>query len=74
MQKLEKPEAIQWPAAGGGLWYRSPLCRQVCNKGWQGIFAAVDYKAGEAVSAEYPFAVAAQWPMAPCLYILLNHP
>ena len=61
--KLEKPEAIQWPAAGGVFGTAVLYADKFATKDGKGAFAAVEYKAGEAVSAEYPFAVAAQWPM-----------
>ena len=61
--KLEKPEAVQWPAAGGVFGTAVLYADKFATKDGKGIFAAVDYKAGEAVSAEFPFAVAAQWPM-----------
>jgi formate dehydrogenase (coenzyme F420) alpha subunit len=61
--KLEAPEAVQWPAAGGRFGTAFLYHDKFATKDGKGAFAAVDYKAGEAVSAEYPFAVAAQWPM-----------
>jgi formate dehydrogenase (coenzyme F420) alpha subunit len=61
--KLEAPEAVQWPAAGGKFGTPILYHDKFATKDGKGAFAAVDYKAGEAVSAEFPFAVAAQWPM-----------
>jgi formate dehydrogenase major subunit len=61
--KLEKPEAVQWPAAGGVFGTPVLYADKFATRDGKGAFAAVEYKAGEAVSAEYPFAVAAQWPM-----------
>jgi formate dehydrogenase major subunit len=60
---LEKPEAVQWPAAGGVFGTAVLFADKFATKDGKGAFAAVDYKAAEAVSAEFPFAVAAQWPM-----------
>ncbi|MCK9632601.1 MAG: molybdopterin-dependent oxidoreductase [Methanoregula sp.] len=59
---LEKPEAIQWPAAGGVFGSAFLYADKFATKDGKGTFAAVGYTAGEAVSADYPFAVAAQWP------------
>ena len=59
---LEKPEAIQWPAAGGVFGTAVLYADKFATRDGKGAFSAVEYKAGEAVSAEYPFAVAAQWP------------
>jgi formate dehydrogenase major subunit len=61
--KLEKPEAVQWPAAGGVFGTAVLYADKFATKDGKGAFAATEYKAGEAVSAEYPFMVAAQWPM-----------
>ncbi|MDO9324972.1 MAG: molybdopterin-dependent oxidoreductase [Methanoregula sp.] len=61
--KLEAPEAVQWPAAGGKFGTAVLYADKFATKDGKGAFAAVEYKAAEAVSAEYPFAVAAQWPM-----------
>jgi formate dehydrogenase (coenzyme F420) alpha subunit len=61
--KLEAPEAVQWPAAGGKFGTAVLYADKFATRDGKGAFAAVDYKAGEAVSAEFPFAVAAQWPM-----------
>lgn len=61
--KLEAPEAVQWPAAGGKFGTAVLYADKFATKDGKGAFAAVEYKAGESVSAEYPFAVAAQWPM-----------
>jgi formate dehydrogenase (coenzyme F420) alpha subunit len=61
--KLEAPEAVQWPAAGGKFGTAVLYADKFATKDGKGAFAAVEYKAGEAVSADYPFAVAAQWPM-----------
>ncbi|MFA6225605.1 MAG: molybdopterin-dependent oxidoreductase [Methanoregula sp.] len=61
--KIEKPEAVQWPAAGGVFGTPVLYTDKFATRDGKGAFAAVEYKAGEAVSAEYPFAVAAQWPM-----------
>ncbi|MFA5237759.1 MAG: molybdopterin-dependent oxidoreductase [Methanoregula sp.] len=61
--QLEKPEAVQWPAAGGVFGTAVLYSDKFATKDGKGAFAAVEYKAGEAVSAEYPFAVAALLPM-----------
>ena len=61
--KLERPEAIQWPAAGGVFGTPVLYTEKFATKDGKGAFAGVEFKAGEAVSAEFPFAVAAQWPM-----------
>jgi len=61
--KLEAPEAVQWPAAGGKFGTAVLYADKFATKDGKGAFAAVEYKAGESVSVEYPFAVAAQWPM-----------
>ena len=61
--KLEAPEAVQWPAAGGKFGTAVLYADKFATKDGKGAFAAVEYTAGEAVSAEFPFAVAAQWPM-----------
>lgn len=67
--KLEAPEAVQWPAAGGKFGTAVLYADKFATKDGKAVFAAVEYKAGEAVSAEYPFAVAPQWPMG----TLSNH-
>ena len=61
--KLEQPEAVQWPAAGGAFGTAILYADTFGTRDGRAAFAAVDYKAGEAVSAEFPFMVAAQWPM-----------
>jgi len=61
--KLEKPEAIQWPAAGGVFGTAVLYADKFSTKDGKAAFAAVEYKAGEAAGAEFPFMVAAQWPM-----------
>jgi formate dehydrogenase major subunit len=61
--KLEKPEAIQWPAAGGVFGTAFLYADKFSTKDGKAAFAAVDYKAGEAADAAFPFMVAAQWPM-----------
>jgi formate dehydrogenase major subunit len=61
--KLEKPEAIQWPAAGGVFGTAILYADKFATKDGKAAFAAVEYRAGEAAGGEYPFAVAAQWPM-----------
>jgi formate dehydrogenase major subunit len=60
---LEKPEAIQWPAAGGKFGTAFLFADKFATKDGKGIFAAVEYKAPEAAGAEFPFAVEGQWPM-----------
>jgi formate dehydrogenase major subunit len=60
---LEKPEAIQWPAAGGKFGTAILYADKFATKDGKAAFAAVEYKAGEAAGAEYPLAVAAVWPM-----------
>jgi formate dehydrogenase major subunit len=61
--KLEKPEAIQWPAAGGVFGTAFLYADKFSTKDGKAAFAAVEYKAGEAADAAFPFMVAAQWPM-----------
>jgi formate dehydrogenase major subunit len=61
--KLERPEAIQWPAAGGEFGTAVLYSDKFATKDGKAAFAAVEYKAPEAASAEFPFAVAAKWPM-----------
>ena len=61
--KLEKPEAIQWPAAGGVFGTAILYADKFGTKDGKAAFAAVEYKAVEAAAGEFPFAVAAQWPM-----------
>jgi formate dehydrogenase (coenzyme F420) alpha subunit len=61
--KLDRPEAIQWPASGGVFGTAILYADKFATKDGKGAFAAVVYNAGEAASTEYPFAVAAQWPM-----------
>lgn len=61
--KLDKPEAVQWPAVGGVFGTAVLYADKFATKDGKGAFAAVEYKAGEGISADYPFAVAAQWPM-----------
>jgi predicted molibdopterin-dependent oxidoreductase YjgC len=60
---LEKPEAIQWPAAGGKFGTAILYADKFGTKDGKAAFAAVEYKAVEAAAGEFPFAVAAQWPM-----------
>jgi len=60
---LERPEAIQWPAAGGKFGTAVLYADKFATKDGKGVFAPVEYKAAEAAGGEYPFAVAAQWPM-----------
>ncbi|MCK9579907.1 MAG: molybdopterin-dependent oxidoreductase [Methanoregula sp.] len=61
--RLEAPEAVQWPAAGGKFGTAVLYTDTFSTKDGKGAFAAVEYRAGDAVSKEFPFAVAAQWPM-----------
>lgn len=61
--KLERPEGIQWPAAGGEFGTAVLYADQCATKDGKGVFAAVEYTAGEAAGGEFPFAVAAKWPM-----------
>ncbi len=61
--KLERPEGIQWPAAGGEFGTAILYTDKCATKDGKGAFSAVEYKAGEAASAEFPFAVAGKWPM-----------
>ncbi len=60
---LEKPEGIQWPAAGGVFGTAVLYADKFATKDGKAAFAPVEYKAGEATSAEFPFAVMARWPM-----------
>ena len=61
--KLERPEAIQWPAAGGEFGTAILYADKFSTKDGKAAFAAVEYKAVEAAGGEFPFAVAPQWPM-----------
>lgn len=61
--KLEKPEAIQWPAAGGVFGTAVLYADKFATKDGKAAFAAVEYKAAEAAGGEFPFMVACQWPM-----------
>ena len=61
--KLEKPEAVQWPAAGGVFGTAILYADKFGTKDGKAAFAAVEYKGVEAATSEFPFAVAAQWPM-----------
>lgn len=61
--KLEKPEAIQWPAAGGAFGTAILYADKFATKDGKAAFAAVEYKAAEAAGGEFPFMVACQWPM-----------
>ncbi|MGB8220001.1 MAG: molybdopterin-dependent oxidoreductase [Methanoregula sp.] len=61
--KLERPEAIQWPEAGGVFGTAILYADKFGTKDGKAAFAAVEYKAVEAAAGEFPFAVAAQWPM-----------
>jgi predicted molibdopterin-dependent oxidoreductase YjgC len=65
---LERPEAVQWPAAGGMFGTPFLFADKFATKDGKAAFAAVEYKAIEAASAEFPFAVAAQWPMGTLSY------
>jgi predicted molibdopterin-dependent oxidoreductase YjgC len=49
---LEKPEAIQWPASGGVFGTAVLYADKFATRDGKGAFSAVEYKAGEAVSAE----------------------
>ena len=60
--KLERPEAIQWPAAGGEFGTAVLYADKFATKDGKAAFSAAEYKAAEAVSADYPFAIAAKWP------------
>jgi formate dehydrogenase major subunit len=60
--KLEKPEAVQWPAVGGVFGTAILYADKFATKDGKAAFAAVDFKAGEAAGGEYPFMVACQWP------------
>ena len=60
--KLEKPEAVQWPAAGGAFGTAILYADKFSTKDGKAAFAAVEYKAAAADSA-FPFMVASQWPM-----------
>lgn len=61
--KLEKPEAVQWPAAGGAFGTAILYADKFGTKDGKAAFAAVDYKAAAAADSAYPFMVASQWPM-----------
>ncbi|MFZ0004486.1 MAG: molybdopterin-dependent oxidoreductase [Methanoregula sp.] len=61
--KLEKPEAVQWPAAGGVFGTQILYTDKFGTKDGKAAFAAVEYKAVEAAGGEFPFAAAAVWPM-----------
>lgn len=60
---LERPEAVQWPAAGGKFGTAFLYADKFATKDGKGVFAAVEYKAPEAAGGEFPFAVEGQWPM-----------
>ena len=60
---LERPEAVQWPAAGGKFGTAVLFADKFATKDGKGVFAPVAYKAVEAAGGEYPFAVQGQWPM-----------
>jgi len=60
--RLEKPEAVQWPAAGGVFGTAFLYADKFMTKDGKAVFAAVEYKAGEAAGAEFPFLVAPMWP------------
>jgi len=60
---LEKPEAIQWPAAGGKFGTAFLFADKFGTADGKAAFATFAFNAPEAVSAEFPFAVAPQWPM-----------
>ena len=61
--KLERPEAIQWPAAGGEFGTAILYTDKFATHDGKAAFSAVEYMAGEATTAEFPFAVMAKWPM-----------
>jgi formate dehydrogenase major subunit len=61
--KLEKPEAVQWPAAGGVFGTPILYADKFATKDGKAVFSAVEFKPVEATSAEFPFAVLAKWPM-----------
>ncbi|MFA5237740.1 MAG: molybdopterin-dependent oxidoreductase [Methanoregula sp.] len=60
---LDRPEAVQWPAAGGRFGTAVLFADKFSTKDGKGVFAPVAYTAGEVAGGEFPFAVAAQWPM-----------
>nr|WP_319376083.1 molybdopterin-dependent oxidoreductase [uncultured Methanoregula sp.] len=60
---LEKPEAVQWPAAGGKFGTAILFADKFGTSDGKAAFATFAFKAPEAVSTEFPFAVAPQWPM-----------
>jgi formate dehydrogenase major subunit len=60
--QLERPEGIQWPAAGGVFGTAILYSDKFATKDGKGAFAAVEGKA-EAAGGEYPFVVQAQWPL-----------
>jgi len=60
--KLDKPEAVQWPAAGGVFGTAVLYADKFATKDGKAAFTAVDFKAGEAAGGEFPFMVACQWP------------
>jgi len=60
---LERPEAVQWPAAGGKYGTAILFADKFATKDGKAAFAAVEYKPAEPAGAEFPFAVAVQWPM-----------
>jgi formate dehydrogenase major subunit len=60
---LERPEAVQWPAAGGKFGTAVLFADKFATKDGKGVFAPVAYKAVEVAGGEYPFAVQGQWPM-----------
>jgi predicted molibdopterin-dependent oxidoreductase YjgC len=60
---LEKPEAVQWPAAGGKFGTAVLFADKFGTADGKAAFATFAFKAPEAVTAEFPYKVAAQWPM-----------
>lgn len=60
---LEKPEAVQWPAAGGKFGTAVLYADKFGTADGKAAFAPPVFKAPEAPSAEFPFMVAPQWPM-----------
>jgi formate dehydrogenase major subunit len=61
--KLEKPEAVQWPAAGGVFGTAILYTDKFGTKDGKAAFAAVEYKPVEAAGGDYPFAASVLWPL-----------
>lgn len=61
--KLEKPEAVQWPAAGGVFGTAVLYADKFATRDGKAAFAAVEFKPNGTADNAFPFMVASQWPM-----------